>query len=202
MSMTDSIPSSLSRLKAEFEKLPGIGPRSADRLAFHILKSSKDTASALASAIRDVKEQVRHCRVCYNLTEADPCPICSDPRRDQGQVFVVEQPKDVQLLESTGLIRGVYHVLLGHIAPLDGVEPGDLTIEALVSRAKAGGLEEVVIATNPTMEGEGTALHIKSLLAATGIKITQLARGLPTGSQLEYASRAILQDAIDGRREY
>ena len=200
--MSDSLPSSLSRLKAEFEKLPGIGPRSADRLAFHILKSGKDSALALASAIRDVKEQVRHCRVCYNLTEDNPCPICADPRRDQGQIFVVEQPKDVLLLEATGLITGVYHVLLGHIAPLDGVEPGDLTIAALVSRVKAGGVKEIVIATNPTLEGEGTALHIKSVLATTKVRITQLARGLPTGSQIEYASRAILQDAIEGRREY
>jgi recombination protein RecR len=192
----------LSRLKEEFEKLPGIGPRSAERLAFHILKSGKDQAMALATAIRAVKEQVRHCRICYNLTEADPCAICSEPRRDHGQVFVVEQPKDVMLLESTGLIRGAYHVLLGHIAPLDGIEPGDLTLDALVSRVASGGVNEVVIATNPTMEGEGTALHIKSLLAQSGVKITQLARGLPAGSQLEYASRAILQDAIEGRREY
>ncbi len=200
--MGEPLPSSLSRLKAEFQKLPGIGPRSAERLAFHILKSSKESAAALATALRDVKEQVRHCRVCYNLTEADPCPICTDPRRETGQIFVVEQPKDVMLLESTGLIRGIYHVLLGHIAPLDGVEPGDLTIAALVARVQAGGVTEVVIATNPTMEGEGTALHIKSVLRSSGVKITQLARGLPSGSQLEYSSRAILQDAIEGRREY
>ncbi len=200
--MPDPTPASLTRLMAEFEKLPGIGPRSAERLAFHVLKSSKDEAMALAAAIRDVKEQVRHCRICYNLTEADPCAVCSDARRDHGQIFIVEQPKDVLQLEATGLIHGVYHVLLGHIAPLDNVEPGDLTIDALVSRVKAGGIHEVVIATNPTLEGEGTALHIKSLLAPTGVKITQLARGLPTGSQLEYASRAILQDAIEGRREF
>jgi len=200
--MSEPLPASLSRLMAEFEKLPGIGPRSAERLAFHVLKSSKDEALALASAIRDVKEQVRHCRVCYNLTEADPCPICTDPRRDHGRIFVVEQPKDVHLLEATGLVRGVYHVLLGRIAPLEGVEPGDLMIDALAARVKAGGVDEIVLATNPTMEGEGTALHIKSVLASMGVKITQLARGLPTGSQLEYASRAVLQDAIEGRREF
>ncbi len=186
----------------EFEKLPGIGPRSAERLAFHILKSDRTAALGLAEAVRAVKEQVRHCRVCYNLTETDPCAICSDPKRKQDQIFVVEQPKDLLMLEATGLVRGVYHVLLGHIAPLDGVEPGDLTIHALADRVKAGGISEVVIATNPTMEGEGTALHIKSLLSGTGVRITQLARGLPTGSQLEYASRAVLQDAIEGRREY
>ena len=140
--------------------------------------------------------------MCYNLTEADPCGICSDVKRDQSQVFVVEQPKDVLMLESTGLVRGTYHVLLGHIAPLDGVEPGDLTIDALIKRVKAGGVTEIVIATNPTMEGEGTALHIKSLLSDTGVRVTQLARGLPSGSQLEYASRAVLQDAIEGRRDY
>ncbi len=200
--MPDSTPPSLTRLMEEFEKLPGIGPRSAERLAFHILKADRDAALALANAVRDVKEQVRHCRVCYNLTEADPCGICSDVKRDQSQVFVVEQPKDVLMLESTGLVRGAYHVLLGHIAPLDGVEPGDLTIDALIKRVKAGGVEEVVIATNPTMEGEGTALHIKSLLSDTGVRVTQLARGLPSGSQLEYASRAVLQDAIEGRRDY
>ncbi len=200
--MPDSTPPSLTRLMEEFEKLPGIGPRSAERLAFHILKSDRDAALALATAVRDVKEQVRHCRVCYNLTEADPCGICSDVKRDQSQVFVVEQPKDVLMLESTGLVRGAYHVLLGHIAPLDGVEPGDLTIDALVKRVKAGGIAEIVIATNPTMEGEGTALHIKSLLSDTGVRVTQLARGLPSGSQLEYASRAVLQDAIEGRRDY
>lgn len=199
--MPDAIPSSLARLKDEFEKLPGIGPRSAERLAFHILKSSKDEAMSLAGAIRDVKENVRHCRICYNLTEADPCGICRDPRREATTVFVVEQPKDVILLESTGLVRGVYHVLLGHIAPLDGIEPGDLTIDALVARVKEGAFHEVVLALNPTLEGEGTALHIKSLLAPLGVRITQLARGVPTGSQLEYATRAVLQDAIEGRRD-
>lgn len=200
--MAHSIPPSLTRLMEEFEKLPGIGPRSAERLAFHILKSDKETATALASAIREVKEVVRHCRICYNLTEADPCPICADARRDASLIFIVEQPGDVGMLESTGLVRGVYHVLLGHIAPLDGIEPGDLTIDALVARVKSGKVKEVVLATNPTMEGEGTALHIKSVLAEYPVQVTRLARGLPSGSQLEYATRAVLQDAIDGRRSF
>ncbi|HPF39179.1 MAG TPA: recombination mediator RecR [Phycisphaerae bacterium] len=201
--MSESIPASLERLMEEFARLPGIGPRSAERLAFHILKSDKKTALSLAAAIRDVKEMVRHCRICYNLTEKDPCLICTDPRRDTSQVFVVEQPKDLLLLEATGLIRGVYHVLLGHIAPLDGVEPDDLTIAALIERVKQGGVREVIISTNPTMEGEGTALHIKSLLQdIEGVSVTRLARGLPSGSQIEYATRAVLQDAIEGRREY
>ncbi len=200
--MAESLPPSLSRLTAEFEKLPGIGPRSAERLAFHILKSDRDSALALAAAIRDVKEQVRHCRICYNLTEEDPCPICSDGRRDSSVVFVVEQPKDVILLESTGIVGGVYHVLMGHISALDHIEPGDLTIFALEKRVKAGGIKEVVIATNPTMEGEATALHIKSVLTSYDVKVSQLARGLPAGSQIEYATRAVLRDAIDGRREF
>ena len=200
--MAESVPPSLTRLIEEFQKLPGIGPRSAERLAFHLLKSDKEAALALAEAIRSLKETVRHCSVCYNLTETDPCPICADPKRDQSQIYVVEQPKDLLLLETTGLVRGVYHVLLGHIAPLDGIEPGDLTIGALLERVRAGGIEEVVIATNPTMEGEGTALHIKSLLSRHGVKITRLARGLPSGSQIEYATRAVLQDAIEGRRDY
>lgn len=187
---------------AEFEKLPGIGPRSAERLAFHILKSDKDQALALAGAIREVKENVRHCKICYNLTETDPCAICADPRRDQAVIFVVEQPKDVLLLEATGLIRGVYHVLLGHIAPLDGIEPGDLTIDALVARVKSGDVREIVLATNPTLEGEGTALYIKSVLASQKVQVTRLARGLPTGSQIEYATKAVLQDAIEGRRGF
>lgn len=200
--MPDSTPASLTRLMAEFEKLPGIGPRSAERLAFHILKSNKDEALALAAAIQDVKQNVGHCRICFNLTETDPCAICASPRRDQSRIFVVEQPKDVLMLESTGLVNGVYHVLLGHIAPLDGVEPGDLTIDALLDRVRAGGVQEIVLATNPTMEGEGTALHIKSVLSGMNVQVTRLARGLPSGSQIEYANRAMLQDAIEGRRTY
>ncbi len=200
--MADSVPASLTRLIEEFQKLPGIGPRSAERLAFHLLKSDKSAAFALADAVRDMKETVRHCGLCYTLTEADPCPICADGNRDASQIYVVEQPKDLLLLESTGLVRGVYHVLLGHIAPLDGIEPGDLTISDLVRRVKSGNVKEVVLATNPTMEGEGTALHIKSLLATEDVKVTRLARGLPSGSQIEYATRAVLEDAIEGRRDY
>lgn len=194
-------PEALTRLMAEFEKLPGIGPRSAERLAFYILKASKEEALKFASAVEDVKLSVRHCSHCFNLTQADPCGICADPRRDASQIVVVEQPKDLMQLEATGLVRGVYHVLLGHINPLENVEPGDLTIDALVQRVRAGGVQEIVLALNPTMEGEGTALHIRSLLASLGTRVTQLARGLPAGSQLEYANRQILKDALEGRRE-
>lgn len=201
--MTGSVPESLVRLASELEKLPGIGPRSAERIAFYLLKAERDEALRLADAIRDMKEHVRHCSRCFNLTESDPCPICADPRRDASQIVVVEQPKDLLQLEATGVIRGVYHVLLGHIAPLDGIEPADLTIDALVERVRKGGVREIVLGTNPTMEGEGTALHIKSVLSfAADLKISRLARGLPSGSQIEYANKAILRDAIEGRTAF
>lgn len=191
----------LEQLKQAFQKLPGIGARSAERMAFHILRESKADADALAAAIRAVKERVFHCRVCFNLTERDPCAICTDPSRDQTELWVVEQPKDVWALEATSLVRGVYHVLMGHIAPLDGVEPGDLTIDALLQRIKKGGIREVVLATNPTIEGDGTALHIQSVLSDSGVTITRPARGLAVGSPLEFASAAMLEAAIRGRRE-
>lgn len=193
------IPESLARLMAELNKLPGVGPRSAERIAFHLLRASTDEALPLAQAIRDVKQNLRHCSRCFNLTESDPCAICRDPRRDPSLIVVVEQPKDVMLLEQTGLIRGVYHVLMGHIAPLEGVDPSHLTIDALVERVQAGGIREILLATNPTMEGDGTALYIQDRLRDTGVTISRLARGLPVGSQVEYASRAMLEAAITGR---
>jgi recombination protein RecR len=193
------MPASLNRLMTELARLPGIGPRSAERIAFHLLRADKVEAIALADAIRDVKENLRHCGQCYNLTDEDPCPICLDPGRDASLIVVVEQPKDVMLLEQTGLLRGRYHVLMGHIAPLEGIEPQDLTIDALVRRVKAGGVKEVLLATNPTMEGDGTALHIQSILKPLGVTVSRLARGLAVGSQVEYASRAMLEAAITGR---
>ncbi|MFQ6047952.1 MAG: recombination mediator RecR [Phycisphaerae bacterium] len=191
----------LANLIERLARLPGIGPRTAERLAFHLLKADKAEVLALADAIRDMKTRLRHCSVCYNLTETDPCRICSDPRRDHSQIVVVEQPKDVAIIEQTGLVRGVYHVLLGCIAPLEGIEPNSLTIPALKRRAAAGQVKEVVLATNPTLEGDGTALYIHSLLASLPIKVTRLARGLPAGSQLEYAPKAVLEDALKGRTE-
>ncbi len=193
------IPESLQRLMSELESLPGIGPRSAERIAFHLLRAGKAEALQLAAAIRDVKQNLRHCSRCFNLTEADPCAICTDPRRDQALVVVVEQPKDLMLLEQTGLIPGVYHVLMGHIAPLEGVEPGDLTIGALVDRVKTGSVREVLLATNPTMEGDGTALYIHTVLEPLGVQVSRLARGLAVGSEVQYASRAMLEAAITGR---
>jgi len=190
----------IERLMAELGKLPGIGARTAERMAFHILKSTEAEAMALADAIRDVKRLIRPCKQCFNLAEADLCAICADPRRDKSTICVVEQPKDVLALESTGAYRGVYHVLMGHIAPLEDVEADDLTIQALADRVKAGGVSEVILATNPNVAGDGTALHITSLLGHTGVKVTRLARGLPAGSQIEYANKSILTDAINERR--
>jgi len=190
---------SLARLKEQFQRLPGIGPRSAERLAFHVLREPRERAAALAQAILDVKDKVLHCSTCFNLTESDPCAICTDPARDGGEVWVVEQPKDLMALEATGLVRGTYHVLMGHIAPLEGVEPEDLTIKALVERVRAGGVREVVLALNPTLEGDGTALHIQSILSEHDVLITRPARGLAVGSQLEYATVGMLESAIRGR---
>ena len=198
--MSEQASDPLAHLIECLSTLPGIGPRSAERLVFHLLKCDTHEVELLADAIRDLKSRLRYCSVCYNLTEQDPCRICSDPRRDHHQVVVVEQPKDVVALEHASLVRGVYHVLLGHIAPLEGSEPGDLTIDALRGRVAQGGVEEVVLAVNPTLEGDGTALYIHSVLAPLGVKVTRLARGLPSGSQLEYAPKAVLQDAFSDRR--
>ncbi len=190
----------VNKLIEELGKLPGIGPKTAERLAFHILKSRPADAMALAQAISDVKTKVKQCKICYNFAEADTCPICSDTRRDKTRICVVEQPKDVIVLEKTGQCKWVYHVLGGHIAPLDGIEPTDLTIDKLVERVKAGGIEEIIMATNPNMLGDGTVLYISSLLKSTGVKITRLARGLATGSTLEYANSRMLSDAITSRQ--
>ena len=194
----DSI-ESLARLRETFQKLPGIGPRSAERLSFHILREPRAFATELAQAILDVKDKIIHCRTCYNLTETDPCAICSDPKRDQAEIWVVEQPKDLLALEATGLVRGTYHVLMGHIAPLEGIEPSDLTIDALVERVRSGNVREIVLALNPTIDGDGTALHLHSLLSEFDVKITRPARGLAVGSQLEYATVGMLEAAIRAR---
>jgi recombination protein RecR len=193
---------SIQNLMTELARLPGIGMRSAERIAFHLLKQSPEEAMKLSEAIRDVKTRIRHCSVCYNLTEQDPCAICADPGRDQGVVCLVEQPKDLLALESTGLYRGVYHVLLGRISPLEGVEPGDLTIDPLIRRLASGTVREIIMATNPNMEGDGTALYVQSLVGGRfpNIQITRLARGLPSGSNIEYANKNILSDAISGRQ--
>jgi recombination protein RecR len=192
-------------------RLPGIGRRSAERVAFHILKSDAPSALALAAAVREVKENVHHCSICFNLTDADPCAICTDPRRDRATVLAVEQPKDLIALEQTGMYRGLYHVLMGHINPLDGIGPGDLTVADFLRRidepakkpASAGDtpIREVVLGLNPTLEGDGTALYLAEQLRSRDVRVTRLARGLPSGGQLEFANKAVLADAIVGRQD-
>lgn len=199
--MSSPYSQSLNKLIEELGKLPGIGPKTAERLAFHILKADKNEALALADAITKLKNTIRQCKKCHNLSEGDLCAICIDERRDKSIICVVEQFKDLIALEKTGLCKWVYHVLGGRIAPLENIKPEDLTIEHLVSRIKNEKIKEVVMATNPTVEGDGTALYISSLIRPMGVKITRLARGLPGGSQIEYASGTILTDAILGRSE-
>src|SRR5690349_16406262 len=198
-----SYTASIQNLINQLASLPGIGARSAERIAFHLLKQRPEEAMQLADAIRDVKTRIKHCSVCYNLTESDPCNICSDPARDQALVCIVEQPKDLLALESTGLYKGVYHVLLGRIAPLEDVHPEDVTIEPLMQRLAKGEIRELIMGTNPNMEGDGTALYIQNLVNERypQVQMTRLARGLPAGSNIEYANRNILADAIGGRQK-
>jgi recombination protein RecR len=198
--MSSVYTATLNQLIEEFGRLPGIGPKTAERLAFHILKSDAPSAMALADAIRDVKTKIKRCQVCCNLSESDQCQVCSDPRRDRSLICVVEQPKDVISLEKTGSCKWLYHVLGGHIAPLEGVHANDLTIDKLVERVRSGQVREIIMATNPNIEGDGTSLYISSVLRPFGVRITRLARGLPTGSTIEYASGRILTDAILGRQ--
>lgn len=218
-------PESVQRLINELAQLPGVGRRSAERLAFHVLKAPAAEAGALSKAIQDVKQRVRHCPVCYNLMDAphaaaphaahgpaggaagEQCHICRNESRDRGLVMVVEQPKDLIALEQTAMYRGVYHVLMGRISPMEGVGPGDLTIADLLRRIEvparnSGGhpVREVILGLNPTLEADGTALYLAQEIHARGVPVTRLARGLPTGSQLEFASKAVLADAIEGRR--
>jgi recombination protein RecR len=187
----------------ELAKLPGIGPRSAERIAFHLLKASSDEALRLADGIRDMKTKVRHCSICYNLTEEETCSICRDPRRDPTAVCIVEQPKDLLALESTGLYKGLYHVLLGRIAPLEGEQAEELTLPALMRRLDAGEIKELILGTNPNVDGDTTALHIQNLVSQQfpAVAVTRLARGLPAGSNIEHANRNILADAIAGRQK-
>ena len=191
---------SLTRLMDELGKLPGVGLRTAERLALHILKAPEPEALALADAIRDVRRNTRRCSVCCNITEHDPCPICSDPRRDHSVVCIVEQPRDLMAIEKTGAYRGVYHVLMGRIAPLEDVHPEDLTIDHLLQRVRHG-VKEVILYTNPDLEGDVTAQHLAKVLRPLGVRLSVPARGIPTGSQIEYSSDTVLHDALDGRRE-
>ena len=202
MSATHAPP--VQRLVGELAKLPGIGNRTAQRLAFHILRASAEDAGALADAIREVKERIRLCEVCFNLTDEQRCRICQDPRRDQGVICAVEEPSDVIPIERTHEYNGVYHVLGGALSPIDGIDPEDLRIAELLDRASVpeGGVREVVLATNPTTTGEATALHIAEELRsrAPQVTVTRLASGLPVGSDLEYADEITLGKALAGRR--
>jgi recombination protein RecR len=192
----------IARLIQELGKLPGIGPKTAERLAHHLLAASRNEVLALADALRAVKENIRLCRQCCGLTEEELCPLCSDPARDQSLICVVEQPRDVTALERAASFKGVYHVLHGRLAPLDNIGPEQLTVERLLQRVRAGGVREVIMATNPTLEGDGTALYLSSLLTPLGVKVTRLARGLPSGSVLEFANNQMLADALEGRRDF
>lgn len=193
---------SVTTLVEQFTKLPGIGKKSAERLTYHVLRMNEAEALCLADAIRDVKQNVHSCRVCYNLAEGEECTICSDASRQQDLICVVEQPRDVIALEQTGCYRGLYHVLLGRIAPLENVGPEQLTIDGLIDRLRDGQFRELIMATNPTLEGDGTALHISNLLRDHPIQITRLARGITSGSVLEFANKEILSDALSGRQQF
>jgi len=193
---------SVTRMMREFEKLPGIGKKSAERITYHLLKLEKKEALALADSIRAVKENVRYCKNCYNLAEEELCDICRDPNRNQALLCVVEQPRDLISLEQTGMYHGLYHVLLGRIAPLDQIGPDQLTIGPLVKRIKEGRFEEIVMATNPTVEGDGTALYIINQLGSFPVKVTRLARGITSGSDLQFANKEMLADALTERQSF
>jgi len=189
------------RLIQELSKLPGIGEKTAERLAFHLLAQPKSEAMLLANAVRDLKEQVKSCTKCYNISETDFCEVCSDEKRDAGLICVVEQTRDLWAIERTGEFRGAYHVLHGHLSPLDGVGPENLTIPGLLDRVRKGGVREVILATNPTTEGDATAFYIQKALGSA-VKVTRIARGIAAGSTLEYSDRTVVGDALSGRREF
>jgi recombination protein RecR len=194
----------VDRLIEAFGKLPGLGAKSAERLAYHLLKAPPEEALALAEAIRALKESVRHCTACFHLTETEQplCEICRDSRRDPGVICVVEQSRDLLALEKSGTFGGVYHVLLGRLAPLQGVGPEQITVDALEQRVRGGAVRELIMATNPNLEGDGTALLVANRVADTGVAITRLARGLASGSVLEFANKEMLADAINGRQRF
>jgi len=191
----------LANLIRELTRLPGIGARSAERLAFHLLSAPQAEALALARAITDMRSRLTECSVCYDLTDADPCAICGDRSRDRSLICVVETSRDMARIEGTGLFKGLYHVLKGHVAPVEGVGPDDLTIGALVKRVESGGVEEIILATNPTLQSDATAMEVAERLKGTKVRITRLARGLPAGGTLEYVSRNVLSDALSGRQQ-
>jgi recombination protein RecR len=200
----DSTPDAdaISRLVQEFSKLPGIGPKSAQRITFHLLRSADEKARELAAALDALKQKVTLCSVCCNVTEADPCPICRNPRRDTTMVCIVEQPQDILALEHTGIYKGLYHVLHGAISPSEGIGTDDLRIRELLERLQNNTVQEVILATNTNLEGEQTAMYLSRLITPLDIKVTRLARGLPYGTELEYADDVTLTRALEGRSEF
>jgi recombination protein RecR len=195
------VASPIARLIQQLARLPGVGEKTAARLAFHILRAAPEDAAALASAIADVRQKIRFCSTCCDLTESDPCGICRDARRDGGLVCVVAQPQDLMAIERAGGYRGRYHVLHGLLSPLDGVGPDDLRVAELVRRCGEGTVQEAILATSPSVEGEATAVYLSKLLRPLGVRTTRIATGVPIGGELEYADQATLARAIDGRRE-
>ena len=195
-----SLPDPLVHLIEQLQRLPGIGPRSAQRLAFHILRTPRDQANELIDAVREVKERVTYCSVCSNITDEDPCAFCRNQNRDHGVICVVEEPQNVSAIEKAREFKGVYHVLMGALSPLQGIGPDDLKIKSLLSRIN-NGVMEVILATNPNVEGEATALYLARLLKPLGVKVTRIAMGVPVGSDLEYADEVTMHKALEGRRE-
>jgi recombination protein RecR len=196
-----ALPLPLQNLIDQFKRLPGVGPKSAQRLAFHVLRTPREEADRLCEAIRDVKDRVTYCSVCSNITDIDPCAFCADQSRDHRVICVVEEPQNVHVVEKAGGFRGVYHVLLGALSPLQGVGPEELKIKALLARIGNGGVEEIILATNPTVEGEATAIYLARLLKPLGMRVTRIATGIPVGSDLEYADELTMGKAMEGRRE-
>lgn len=195
------VPRSVERLIEELNRLPGIGPKTASRLTFYLLRSPQEQVQALAEAIGELKEQVVSCSVCFNIAETDPCPICNDAQRDRSVICVVEEPLDVLAIERTREYDGLYHVLHGAISPMEGIGPEDLKIAELVQRLRGRPAEEIILATNPNLEGESTAMYVSRQLAPLGVRVTRLAHGLPMGGDLEYADEVTLTRALEGRRE-
>jgi len=195
-----SLPEPLIRLIEELQHLPGIGPKSAQRLAFHILKNPREQAERLAAALRGVKDQVTYCSVCSNITATDPCPFCCDDSRDHHLICVVEEPQNVSAIEKTREYKGRYHVLMGALSPLQGIGPDDLKIKGLLARVN-NGVSEIILATNPNVEGEATAIYLARLLKPLGVRVTRIAMGVPVGSDLEYADEVTMHKSLEGRRE-
>ena len=194
-------PPAITELIDQLKRLPGIGQKTAERLSFFLMRGKADQANKLASAIQNVKEKIILCSICHGITESEPCDICSDTSRDHSQICVVEEPHDVYVMENMGYFKGVYHVLMGVISPLDGIGPDDLNIEALKEKVSKLGIKEVILATNPDMEGESTAVYISKVLKPFSVKVTRIARGLPVGSDIEYADSATLLKSMEGRLE-